>query len=484
MRKAIRTLLGALCTVIAFPGCDEPLSELSENETTVLPASTNVSATSVQTGGAITVNIWDQKQTIDLLGGGSYFYSGHVMDGITNKTDAHNWLWRDLHVNMYRIVLYAGGVEDANDNSDPNVLNSTGFDFTTNTNLVTQIDGVLKAKSLNSNIKVWAIVLSPPKYLKTNNSVSNGGTLKTSYANAYAEYGEFIFAHLKNLKSKGVTVDYLSLMNEPDVTLDHEDADFTTSQAKSVYSQTANWLKSKLPANAITVPVFTGADPLNVTNADDYINAIKTTNNVGLYTCHQYGGSSESNFATGAAAAGTRGLYMTEWHAGHGMGTDPDEIVASFDLVNKFNDAFRGGARGWMYFEWGNPHNNFGGLLKTPWGDVATRRMNYYIFQQYTNGLLNKKYITTTLSGIANFGPSNVAGFTAGNEATIHIMNWNSDAQNRVRMKFGGLFKNIRIYRTSATESNTLIWSQDNVNLDYYDVDFSGKSFTTVKITW
>ena len=44
--------------------------------------------------------------------------------------------------------------------------------------------------------------------------------------------------------------------------------------------------------------------------------------------------------------------------------------------------------------------------------------------------------------------------------------------------------KTIRIYRTSSTENNALVWSQDNVNLNYYDVDFNGKSFTTVRVTW
>lgn len=481
MKKQKWTTLALLCCLYACSKKEVQQASPLEKATT---KATAITAASDQTGGSITVNIWDKKQWVDALGAGSYFYSGHVMNGITNPTDAHAWLWQDLNVNTYRIVLWAGNVENVNDNNDPNTLNMAGFDFTTNTNLVTQIAGVKKAQLYKPGIKIWAVVLSPPQYLKTNNNVTNGGTLNTAYPNAYAEYGEFVLAHLINLKNNGITVDYLSMMNEPDVTLDHEDADFTTTEAQAVYSNSVNWLKGKLPSQAIPIPVFTGAEPLNVTNAASYTNAIKTTGNLGRFTCHQYGGSSEPNFNTASAAAGTQGLYMTEWHAGHGMGSTPDEMTAAFDLVNKFNDAFRGGARGWLYFEWGNPNLNFAGLLQTPWGAPAVRRKNYYTFQQYTKDILNRQYITTTLSGITNFGTSNVSAFSSSNTAIIHVMNWSTYAQNRVRMNFGGNITSIRIFRTTASESNKLIWSQDNVNLNYYDVDFAGKSFITVQIWW
>ena len=441
----------------------------------------------VQTGGSITVQIGSPKQKVDLLGAGCYFYSGHLVNGCTNFTDAANWLWHDLNVNVFRIVLRADGVEDLNDNSDPNTTDFTKFNFTANSNLVDQITAVKKAQSVNPNIKVWAIVLSPPKYLKTNGSVTNGGTLNSSVTNAYSEFGEFVYAHLKDLKDKGITVNYLSLMNEPDYpssSINYESAEFSTTQAQSVYANTGTWLKNKLTALSILVPKFVSPDCIDVTHTANYVSPLNASGNIDFFSTHQYSNSSAANFTSGSTAAGSKGLYMTEWHAGFGMGSNPDELTAAFDLVNKFHDAFRGGSKGWLYFEWGNPQSNFGGLLYTPWGASAQRKKNYYVFKQYTDSLLNRNYIPTTLSGITNFGSDNVSAFTAGNKADIHVVNWNTDAQNRVRLYFGGNIKTINIYRTSATENNTLIWSQSNVNLNYYDVDYMGKSFTTVRITW
>ena len=445
-----------------------------------------ISPLAVQTGGSITVDIGNPKQKIDLMGAGCYFYSGHLVN-LANFNTAATWLWTDLNVNVFKIVLRADGVEDVNDNTNPDVTNFTKFNFTANSNLTDQITAAKKAISLNPNIKIWGIVLSPPKYLKTNASVTNGGTLKTSVANAYNEFGEFIYAHLKNLKENGVTVSYLSLMNEPDYpssAVPYESAEFTATQAQKVYANTAGWLKTKLPSVGITVPKFASPDCIDVTHTNGYVSPLNASGNIDFFTTHQYGGSSAANFSSASTATGTKGLYMTEWHAGFGMGSTPDELTASLDLVNKFHDAFRGGAKGWLYFEWGAPTTNFGGLLFTPWAGTAERKKNYYVYQQFAANLLNENYINTTLSGITNFGADNVSAFTAPNRADINVVNWNADAQNRVRLYFGGNISTINIYRTSATENNSLIWSQSNVGLNYYDVDFSGQSFTTVRITW
>ncbi|MDB4918566.1 hypothetical protein [Mucilaginibacter sp.] len=481
MRK-LRFLAVIFFVPFSFVSCKKETVPVTNTDTTSI-----YNLLSVQTGGSITVNIGSPQQKIDLIGAGCYFYSGHLVNGITNFNDASTWLWHDLNVNVFKIVLRADGVEDVNDNNDPNSTDFTKFNFTANSNLVDQITAVKKAVSINPNIKVWVIVLSPPKYLKTNRKVINGGTLDTSVSNAYNEFGEFVYAHLKNLKDNGVIVSYVSLMNEPDYAssaVPYESAEFTTSQAQAVYTNTVNWLKTKLPAVSIAVPKFASPDCISVTAVNSYVAPLNASMNIDFFTTHQYSGSSAANFSSASSAAGSKGLYMTEWHAGFGMGSTPDELTAALDLVNKFHDAFRGGSKGWLYFEWGNPESNFGGLLYTPWGAVAQRKKNYYVYQQFTTNLLNENYIPTTLSGITNFGNDNVSAFTTANRADVNVVNWNTDAQNRVRLYFGGNIKTINIYRTSATENNSLIWSQSNVNLNYYDVDYAGKSFTTVRVTW
>lgn len=478
-----RNLLVLACAGNIFLSCEKKDGEAKK---TVVNQPT-IKTESIQTGGDIVVNIGNPQQKIDLIGAGTYFYSGHLVNGITNYSTASNWLWQDLNVNVFKIVLWSDGVEDVNDNNDPNTTDFSKFDFSTNSNLVTQIALAKKAQIINPNIKIWAIVLSPPKFLKTNGSVTNGGTLNLTFSNAYQEFGEFIYAHLKHLQDNGINVSYLSLMNEPDFPssgVNYDSAEFTPSQAENVYLNTGSWLINKLSASGINQPQFVSPDCISVSNTNNYVSPLNSSGHISMFSTHQYSNSSQLNFSSASSLAGAKGLYMTEWHAGFGMGTNPDELTAALDLVNKFHDAFRGGAKGWLYFEWGNPASNFGGLLYTPWGSDAIRKKNYYVFKQFTDNLLNEKYIPTTLSGITNFGNDNVSAFTKSSQADINVVNWNTDAQNRVKLNFGGNIKTISIYRTSDTENNQLIWSQTNVNLNYYYVDYAGKSFTTVRITW
>ncbi len=470
-------LFGAF--LVVFNSCNENYEEADTSDA-------NSINSRVETGGSINVNICCKEQEIDMIGAGCYFYSGHILS-TKNIDDASNWMWKDLNVNVFRIVLRNGGVEDANDNTDPNNTDFSKFNFAANSNNVDQITAAKKAIALNSKIKIWAVVLSPPKFLKTNNSVNNGGTLKTSVSNAYDEFGESTYAHLKNLKDNGITVSFLSLMNEPDFGssgVNYESAEFTTTLAKNVYTTTANWLKTKLKNESITIPKFASPDCISVTNAPSYITEIEKSGNMSFYTTHQYVNSSANNFINASKTAGSKGLYMAEWHAGFGLGDKPNELTSSLDLINKFHDAFRGGSKGWLYFEWGNPQVNFGGLLFTPFNGTAERKKNYYTFKQYTKEILNSNYTPTVLKDIKNFGPDNVSAFSKSKSAVIHVVNWNGSAQNRVRLNFGGNIKTIKIYRTSGTENEKLIWSQDNVNLNYYDVDYAPVSFTTVKITW
>jgi O-glycosyl hydrolase len=442
----------------------------------------------IRTGGlsgTIDINIASPQQKVDLMGGGCYFYSGHIKN-IANYTDATNWLWNDLNVNVFRIVLRNGGVEDINDNSDPNVTDFSKFNFGANTNNIDQISQAKRAMALKPGIKIWAIVLSPPKFLKTNNNVNNGGTLNTTVTNSYEEFGESIFAHLKNLKDSGITVNYLSLMNEPDfvsTTIPYESADFTAALAQNVYTTTGNWLKNKLPGQGITVPVFTGPDCISVSSIN-YISALENTGNVGLFAMHQYVNSPAANFTSTSALAGAKGLYMSEGHAGFGLGATPDEMTAALNLVTKFHDVFRGGARGYLYFEWGAPTVNFGGLLFTPFGANAERKKNYFIYKQFSDSLLQSNYAATTITGSNNIVADNISAFVKQYSATLNVLNSSASAQKNVRLNFGTNIKNVRVYRTSPAENNSLVTSRDNINQTYVDVDFESRSFTTVRITW
>jgi O-glycosyl hydrolase len=484
MKKKVNLASILIGCIILFCTC------CSKDDMPIKPPTTptvkDTTKTVVTQSGTITLNLNNPQQKIDMMGAGCYFYSGHIVKA-ANYSSLSEWLFRDLEVNVFRIVLRNGGVEDTNDNADPNVTDFSKFNFGANTNNTDQIEVAKKAQSINPNIKIWAIVLSPPKFLKTNNNVNFGGTLNVATANVYEEFGESTYAHLKYLKDNGLTVDFLSLMNEPDFAasaIGYESADYNTFQAKEVYKNTGDWLKTKLATTNIGMPKLSAPDCISVRSIANYAPSLEATGNVSLYTAHQYSNSSVANFSAATTTLGTKPLYMAEMHVGFGLGETPSELPVALDLVTRFNEAFKGGAKGWLYFEWGNPKTNFGGLTFTPFGSIAERKKNYYVYQQFATNLLNSSYVPTVVTDAKNIVLDNISAFTKANSADIHVANLSDIAQNKVRLNFGLNVKTVKIYRTSSTDNNTLIESKDNVNANFYDVDYASKSFTTVRVTF
>jgi O-glycosyl hydrolase len=481
MRKLHTIGVLAILNMLVLMACNKTGAPAPPPAPPVVDTTTTVS-------GTITLNTAAVQQKIDLIGCGCYFNSGQLV-AHPNFLTAANWLWNDLNVNAFRIVLRNGGVEDVNDNSDPNTTDFSRLNFIANTNNRDQVIAAKKAIQLNPNMKIWAIVLSPPKFLKTNNDVNNGGTINTSVPNVYEEFGEIVYAHLKNLKDSGVTVEYITLMNEPDFVssnIGYESAHFTTTLAQTVYTNTANWLKTKLAATGISIPKFTGPDCLDVGKTPSYIQALNTTGNITHYTTHQYANSTNTAFAAASAAAGNKGLYMTENTPAFGLPAFPQttELTVAFQLVDNMNRAFQGGSNGWLYFEWARANPNSGSLVYTPFPGAAERKKNYFAFQQYIANIIGQQYLPTVLSGTTNFTANDVSAFSSAGKTDIHILNKNLGATSSIKLNVDVNIKTIMVYRTDEVDNNKLVISETNVNKNNYIVNVASRAFTTIRITW
>lgn len=71
---------------------------------------------------------------------------------------------------------------------------------------------IKKALKVNKNIKLLSSPWSPPRFMKTNNNMNNGGKLKPEYKELWAKY---IVKFLKAYEEQGIKIDYLTIQNEP-----------------------------------------------------------------------------------------------------------------------------------------------------------------------------------------------------------------------------------------------------------------------------
>jgi O-glycosyl hydrolase len=77
----------------------------------------------------------------------------------------------------------------------------------------TQVSALKTAKSYGSGVKILASPWTAPAEYKTNNSRTNGGSLKTDY---YDDYANHLNSFVQYMRNQGVTIDVTSVQNEPD----------------------------------------------------------------------------------------------------------------------------------------------------------------------------------------------------------------------------------------------------------------------------
>jgi O-glycosyl hydrolase len=118
---------------------------------------------------------------------------------------------KDLGVSMLR-VYPNHEFEPSNENADAGTLDLSAF-RTSNNNVSLQFSVIRKA--VNAGLeRVILSVFSPPAWMKTNNSLTDGGHVSTG---AYGEFAEFYAAYVKAIKRDvGIDVYAVSPQNEPE----------------------------------------------------------------------------------------------------------------------------------------------------------------------------------------------------------------------------------------------------------------------------
>ncbi|MGB8261294.1 MAG: carbohydrate-binding protein [Terracidiphilus sp.] len=109
---------------------------------------------------------------------------------------------------------------------------------------------ILEAKSLNPAMKLMANPWSPPGWMKSNDSMVNGGTLLPQFYSAFADY---FVKYVQTYEQAGVTVDYISIQNEPTYTTTYPSMDLEAAGATTVLSQ---YVLPALAANKIGARVL------------------------------------------------------------------------------------------------------------------------------------------------------------------------------------------------------------------------------------
>lgn len=151
--------------------------------------------------------------------------------------------------------------------------------------------------------KVLGSPWTPPVFMKSNTNTI-GGTLKTNQYGAYASY--------LNLAANHIGLDYVSMQNEPDATVNYESCSWTGSTME-------NWCASNAPAVGYPI-VAPESESFNYSFSDPILNNGTAANNVTIIAGHLYGAILFGPYAN--AINQGKHVWMTEHYNTQGS-TDP-----------------------------------------------------------------------------------------------------------------------------------------------------------------
>lgn len=165
------------------------------------------------------------------------------------------------------------------------------------------VNNLLEAKSYGENVKILATPWSPPAEMKDTNDVTNGGKLLLEH---YGDYASHLNDYVSYMASEGVTIDVVSIQNEPDWHPEYESGDWTGEELRNFVRDHGDVIQAK---------VLVGESlRFDRDYTDPSLNDEQALDNFEIVGGHLYSAQNSGNFvAYPLAEEKNKALWMTEW---------------------------------------------------------------------------------------------------------------------------------------------------------------------------
>jgi len=175
------------------------------------------------------------------------------------------------------------------------------------------VSNLQEAKSYVNEVKILASPWSPPAYMKDNNSTINGGKLLLE---RYGDYAAHLNNYVKYMLERGITIDVVSIQNEPDWHPDYESCDWTGAELRNFVRDYGRQIQG-------TKLLVGESLRFNRAYTDPTLNDSVAVNNVDFVGGHLYSAESSGNLSPYSLAKEKgKPVWMTEWlsHEADGSG--------------------------------------------------------------------------------------------------------------------------------------------------------------------
>ncbi len=430
--------------------------------------STMLAASSGRAAGETQIQVHPEKprQEFQGMGCGAIFYEAHMTSlGFAGKNNEQEKLndamFRDVNTDVLELMIRHDH-EPKNDDHDPYTYNfSEGdFDYCKHTLAICEA-----AKKRKPQMKLYAVLYTPPAWMKTNNDPNGGGSLKgTLKPGLELEEGEFIWAFLDYMRKHGQTIDYLSIANECDWPHTQPGYFMSPERHAEVFAIIAGYLDEMARRHPETPrPKLIAPNNLSAVDcAGKYLPPLlaKAGAQVDVVGCHDYDRRGHRWKAL-ASKIGNRPLWQTE-SCFNGKDTSTDLVNSATEQWLAMTEAFNEGVNVWMAYDWVYPPRQGGeALIHLNWAKDFHLTKIYHGFRQWCAPLKKGMHLVESevtgefASGISKPGVKSSAFISPdGKHLAVHVVAV-QDAPAEFTLTVGGAFANaaIRRTRTSASEN-------------------------------
>ncbi len=399
-----------------------------------------------QTGTYATVNLipGESYQTVSGFGASLAFYE-NWLTAHPKKAEIYDVIFRELSLDILR------------------VRNTFDYENT----MIGRVKEFYEAarKSLGKPINIMVSSWGPPAYLKSNNSVSNGGTISYSVSGVkvsfrYDEFARWWSRSLDNYNSNGIFPAYISIQNEPDWKASYESCLLKPSETITATDTIAGYNKALAAvydtlAKRSVRPKILGPECVGIgyNAVENYINALDIGKLDGI-AHHLYHGADETdpfisdNFAKVGKFHPEIPHFQTEYSRG-------EWFPLAGMIYKTFNDE-----NAVAYFFWDLIWDN-GGLvdLDFPWDSNRwsnpkgyTRTKHFYVFRQFS-AFIHPGWKRIKVSSPAG-AVKTIAFISADRDsATLVAINTSTTTSYGIKVDVSGYnIDKAEISRTSASE--------------------------------
>jgi len=397
-------------------------------------------AATFATAATITVNTSSKQQEVIGFGGGSVYYQGWILGMSEENQEAlFDTAFTGLNLSFLRMGNW---LQD-----EQSLAHATD-------SLKADIKIVKAAKQrLGNHMKIEMSSWSAPAALKPSNSVNgkdgankSAKSLNSVAGDAYGSYAYSAFASwwktsLQAYQAAGITPDYISLQNEPDMEADYAETLFEPTETSEIagYKEALNAVYDAIQTLP-NKPKLLGPEPLGIgyDNFQKYVKALDASKLDG-YAYHIYhAGSGNDNSGNNylkpenfrpsmkeiGTSYGTKPIVMTEFCNMLDKTREEDMVGLAHIMQVGFTDGKLAGYIAWELF-WGNGNGQLIGVCAAGWGSCKNDEIvigpEYHAMRHYSKFVNPGWKVVSTSTTEANLKTVAFANATGDSVSVIAI---------------------------------------------------------------